>query len=188
MRQPSRMPQLGQGGRGVARRSTATSCRSTSSSAFLEADDRPSRTIQPQTRTKIHQKCRTIPYCSITSCSMLHHCILPLLTLCRVYTSRSRTICSLWYRYVNEAFDIRLVAGKRSLWFCSASRAPGYSGSRRRISASDCSIASNREVPDLDSALPPDLREKIEPLRPLIAAAGGLTSLPKPPRPPGRRP
>jgi hypothetical protein len=36
-------------GRGLARRSTATSCRSTSSSAFLEADDRPSRTSRPQT-------------------------------------------------------------------------------------------------------------------------------------------
>ncbi len=40
-------------GRGWARRSTATSCRSTSSSASLEADDRPSRTSQPQTRTKM---------------------------------------------------------------------------------------------------------------------------------------
>ena len=39
--------------RGSARRSTATSCRSTSSSAFLEADDRLSRTSQPQTRTKM---------------------------------------------------------------------------------------------------------------------------------------
>jgi hypothetical protein len=36
----------------LARRSTATSCRSTSSSASLKADDRLSRTIQPQTRTK----------------------------------------------------------------------------------------------------------------------------------------
>jgi hypothetical protein len=40
-------------GRGLDRRSTATSCRSTSSSASLEADDRPSRTSQPQTRTKM---------------------------------------------------------------------------------------------------------------------------------------
>jgi hypothetical protein len=40
-------------GRGFARRSTATSCRSTSSSASLEADDRPSRTSQPQSRTKM---------------------------------------------------------------------------------------------------------------------------------------
>src|SRR5213592_2876249 len=40
-------------GRELARRSTATSCRSTSSSASLEADERPSRTGQPQTRTKI---------------------------------------------------------------------------------------------------------------------------------------
>ena len=39
--------------RGLARRSTATSCRSTSSSAFLEAGDRPSRISQPQTRTKM---------------------------------------------------------------------------------------------------------------------------------------
>jgi hypothetical protein len=38
---------------GLARRSTATSCRSTSSLAFLEADDRPSRTSQPQSRTKM---------------------------------------------------------------------------------------------------------------------------------------
>ena len=40
-------------GRGVVRPSTATSCRRTSSSASLEADERPSRTIQPQTRTKM---------------------------------------------------------------------------------------------------------------------------------------
>ena len=40
-------------GRELARRSTATSCRSTSSSAFLDADERPSRTSQPQSRTKI---------------------------------------------------------------------------------------------------------------------------------------
>ena len=39
-------------GRGLARRSTATSCRSTSNSASLEADDRPSRISQPQSRTK----------------------------------------------------------------------------------------------------------------------------------------
>jgi hypothetical protein len=35
------------------RRSTATSCRSTRSSASLEAGDRPSRTSQPQSRTKM---------------------------------------------------------------------------------------------------------------------------------------
>jgi hypothetical protein len=40
-------------GRGLARRSTATSCRSTSSSASLAADDRPSKTSQPQIRTKM---------------------------------------------------------------------------------------------------------------------------------------
>jgi len=40
-------------GRGSGRRSTATSCRSTSSSAFLEAEDRPRRTSRPQTRTKM---------------------------------------------------------------------------------------------------------------------------------------
>jgi hypothetical protein len=40
-------------GRGWVRRSTATSCRSTRSSAFLEADDRPSRTSQPHSRTKM---------------------------------------------------------------------------------------------------------------------------------------
>jgi hypothetical protein len=39
--------------RGLAWRSTATSCRSTSSSAFLEPDDRPGRTSQPQSRTKM---------------------------------------------------------------------------------------------------------------------------------------
>ena len=39
----------------MVRRSTATSCRSTSSSAFLEADERPSSTSQPQTRMKIRQ-------------------------------------------------------------------------------------------------------------------------------------
>jgi len=40
-------------GRGWVRRSTATSCRSTSSSASLDAAERPSRTSQPQSRTKI---------------------------------------------------------------------------------------------------------------------------------------
>ena len=35
------------------RRSTATSCRSTSSSASLEADDRPSRTSQLHSRAKM---------------------------------------------------------------------------------------------------------------------------------------
>ena len=40
-------------GRGLRRRRTATSCRSTSSSAFLDAGDRPSRTSQLQSRTKI---------------------------------------------------------------------------------------------------------------------------------------
>ena len=40
-------------GRGWVRRSTAISCRSTSSSASLEADDRPSRTSQPHSRTKM---------------------------------------------------------------------------------------------------------------------------------------
>ena len=40
-------------GLGLVRRSTATSCRSTSSSAFLDADERPGRTSQPQSRTKI---------------------------------------------------------------------------------------------------------------------------------------
>jgi hypothetical protein len=40
-------------GRGLPRRSTATSCRSTSSSTSLEADERPSRTSQLQSRTKI---------------------------------------------------------------------------------------------------------------------------------------
>jgi hypothetical protein len=37
----------------MARRSTATSCRSTSSSAFFDADDRPSRISHPQSRTKM---------------------------------------------------------------------------------------------------------------------------------------
>jgi hypothetical protein len=40
-------------GRGLARRSTATSCCSTKNSAFLDADDRPSRPSQPQSRTKM---------------------------------------------------------------------------------------------------------------------------------------
>ena len=40
-------------GRGWARRSTAVARRSTSSSASMEADDRPSRTSEPQTRTKM---------------------------------------------------------------------------------------------------------------------------------------
>ena len=38
---------------GVVRRSTATSCRSTSSSTSLEAGERPSKTSQPQSRMKI---------------------------------------------------------------------------------------------------------------------------------------
>jgi hypothetical protein len=40
-------------GCGWGRRSTATSCRSTRSSASLEADDRASRTSQPHSRTKM---------------------------------------------------------------------------------------------------------------------------------------
>ena len=40
-------------GRGLVRRSTATSWRSTSSSAFLEAGERLSSTSQPQIRMKI---------------------------------------------------------------------------------------------------------------------------------------
>ena len=44
--QPSR-------GRGLVRRSTATSWRSTSSSASFDAEDRPSRISQSQTRTKM---------------------------------------------------------------------------------------------------------------------------------------
>ena len=39
-------------GRGLARRSTATSCRGTSSSASLEGAERPSRASQSQSRTK----------------------------------------------------------------------------------------------------------------------------------------
>src|ERR1019366_1460708 len=38
--------------RGLVRRRTATSCRSTSSSAFFDADERPSSTSQPQRRMK----------------------------------------------------------------------------------------------------------------------------------------
>ena len=40
-------------GRGLMRRRTATSCRSASSSAFFDADERPSRTSQSQMRMKI---------------------------------------------------------------------------------------------------------------------------------------
>ncbi len=40
-------------GRGLVRRSTATSCRSTGNSTSLEAGDRPSRTSQAQSRAKI---------------------------------------------------------------------------------------------------------------------------------------
>jgi hypothetical protein len=40
-------------GRGPVRRSTATSCRSTSSPTSLDAAERPSRTSQPQRRTTI---------------------------------------------------------------------------------------------------------------------------------------
>jgi len=39
--------------RGCVRRSTETSCRSTSNSASVEPDDRPGRTSQPQSRTKM---------------------------------------------------------------------------------------------------------------------------------------
>ncbi len=39
--------------RGLAWRSTATSCRSTGSPAFVEAGDRPGSTSQPQSRTKM---------------------------------------------------------------------------------------------------------------------------------------
>jgi hypothetical protein len=46
-------------GPGWVRRSTATSCRSTSSSAFLDAAGRPSMTSQPQSRTKMRQSRRT---------------------------------------------------------------------------------------------------------------------------------
>jgi hypothetical protein len=45
-------------GLGLVQRSTATSCRKTSSSAFLDADERPSRTSQPQSRTKIRSSRR----------------------------------------------------------------------------------------------------------------------------------
>ena len=45
---------LERGGR-LVRRSTATSWRSTSSSAFLEAAERLSSTSQPQTRMKMEQ-------------------------------------------------------------------------------------------------------------------------------------
>ena len=40
-------------GRGLRRRRTATSCRSTSSSACLDAGDRPSKTSQPHSRMRI---------------------------------------------------------------------------------------------------------------------------------------
>jgi predicted DNA-binding protein (MmcQ/YjbR family) len=40
-------------GLGLVRRSTATSCRSTSNSMSLDADERPSSTSQPQSRMKI---------------------------------------------------------------------------------------------------------------------------------------
>lgn len=39
--------------RGFVRRSTATSCRSTSNSTSLDAEDRPSRTSHPPTRSRI---------------------------------------------------------------------------------------------------------------------------------------
>jgi hypothetical protein len=45
-------------GRGSARRSTATPCRTTGNSASLEADDRPSRTSLPQPRTTVRQSRR----------------------------------------------------------------------------------------------------------------------------------
>jgi hypothetical protein len=45
-------------GRGLVRRSTATSCRSTSNSTSLAAEDRPSRTSQLPSRTKIRYSSR----------------------------------------------------------------------------------------------------------------------------------
>jgi hypothetical protein len=48
-------------GLGLVRRSTATSCRRTSSSAFLDADERPSKTSQPQTRAKVRRSGRRDP-------------------------------------------------------------------------------------------------------------------------------
>ena len=48
-----RLVQFTPPGLGLVRRSTATSCRSTSSSASLDADERPSSTSQPQSRMKI---------------------------------------------------------------------------------------------------------------------------------------
>jgi len=45
-------------GRGLVRRSTVTSCRSTSSSMSLDVVDRPGRTSQPQSRMKIRQSRR----------------------------------------------------------------------------------------------------------------------------------
>ena len=46
-------------GLGLVRRSMATSCRRTGSSAFWEAGERPSGTGQPQSRTKTRQSRRT---------------------------------------------------------------------------------------------------------------------------------
>jgi hypothetical protein len=43
-------------GPGWVRRSTAISCRTTSSPASLEADDRPRRTSQPHSRTKMKEQ------------------------------------------------------------------------------------------------------------------------------------
>ena len=43
---------------GLARRSTATSCRSTSTSAFVDADERPGTTSQPPTPMKMRQSRR----------------------------------------------------------------------------------------------------------------------------------
>src|SRR6266849_976480 len=57
-RRGQRGPARSSRGRGWARRSTATSCRGTSSSLSLDAVDRPGKTSQPQSRTKIRQSRR----------------------------------------------------------------------------------------------------------------------------------
>jgi len=56
-------------GLGLVRRSTAGSCRRTSNSASLDADERPGKTSQPPSRTKIRQSRRMD-----TADHMLHGC------------------------------------------------------------------------------------------------------------------
>jgi hypothetical protein len=68
--------------RGFVRRSTATSCRSTSRSTSLEARERPSRTRQPESRTRMRYISRRD--------TADHHGLPPTLTLAHCCSSETR--------------------------------------------------------------------------------------------------